>query len=196
MMAQHSQSASARGHGAGFGLVRVWAVFVFVLLFAGRTLAQEVATEAEIKAAYLLKFVSYVEWPGDVMPSPDMPIVLGVLGNDAIATSSQQLAAGLDVNGHPIVIRRVQQGEDLDGVHVLFVGTEATDTDAVLRDAMQRSVLSVTEASGARPPDSMINLAIVQSRVRFDVALDPVRAAGLRLSSRLLQVAERILGTP
>ena len=39
----------------------------------------------------------------------------------------------------------------------------------------------------------MINFVLVDNKVRFDVALAPAEAAGLKISSRLLSVARRVL---
>ena len=45
---------------------------------------------------------------------------------------------------------------------------------------------------GALNQGSMINFVIVDRRVRFEVALDSVERSGLKLSSRLLAVAQQV----
>ncbi|RZA15560.1 MAG: YfiR family protein, partial [Proteobacteria bacterium] len=50
-------------------------------------------------------------------------------------------------------------------------------------------LLIVTEAEGALDQGSMINFRVVDGRVRFEVALDTLEEAGLKVSSRMLGVA-------
>jgi hypothetical protein len=50
-------------------------------LLAGTVAAQTLSGGAEeVKAAYLYKFVGYVDWPDSAFVGPDMPIVIGVVG--------------------------------------------------------------------------------------------------------------------
>ena len=40
------------------------------------------ATEYEVKAAFLLNFAKFVDWPASSFPASDSPMVIGVLGDD------------------------------------------------------------------------------------------------------------------
>jgi len=55
----------------------------------------------------------------------------------------------------------------------------------------------VTESVGALAQGSVINFVIAERRVRFEVALDSAEKNKLKLSSRLLAVAQQVrTGTP
>src|SRR5438093_1310750 len=49
--------------------------------------------EYQVKAAFLYKFVGYVEWPPQVFARADSPLVIGVVGADALADALEQMAA-------------------------------------------------------------------------------------------------------
>ena len=53
-------------------------------------------------------------------------------------------------------------------------------------------MLTVTETDGALTHGSMINFVLVERRVRFEIALDSAEKSGLKLSSRLLAVAQQV----
>jgi hypothetical protein len=145
---------------------------------------------AAVKAAFLLKFLNYVEWPAQSFGGADAPYVIGALGDDGVAGELQRQAAGHTFNGREVTVRRV--GAELPaGLHVLFVGAHAERARmaALLRDVRSTPALLVTDADGALDQGSMINFRLVDDRVRFEVALEPVRRAGLQLNSRLLSVA-------
>ena len=152
-----------------------------------------VATERGVKAAFLYKFVAYVDWPATAFSQADAPIVIGVMGADDIATELQQITASRTVNNRPIVVRRMHDGDSMAGLHMLFVGrSEAARLPALARAAQQRSVLTVTDSPGALDQGAVINFVMADGRVRFAISVEAADRSGLRLSSRLLAVAQSV----
>jgi len=149
--------------------------------------ADAATDEIHVKAAFLYKFTSYVDWPDSAFGRTDAPFVMGVLGADMLQGDLAQLTAGRKVHERPIVVRRLQAGDPTGDLQVLFVGrSEAPRLDGA------RPLLVVTEADGAMPQGSMINFLLVDRHVRFEIALPSVEKAGLRMSSRLLAVAQKV----
>jgi len=91
---------------------------------AGDAAAQATAqaAEHEVKAAFLYKFISYIEWPPRSFAREDSPLVIGVVDAPAVADELASIVAGRNVNGRGVILRKVERGEALAGVHVLFVG--------------------------------------------------------------------------
>ena len=146
------------------------------------------ADESHVKAAFLYKFTSYVDWPDSAFGNADAPFVIGVMGSDTMLETLLQLTAGRKVHERAVVVKKVQAGEPMLGnLHVLFVGRP----DA-LRAEITRPVLTVTEADGGMPAGSMINFLVVDRHVRFEIELPSVEKAGLKMSSRLLAVAQKV----
>jgi hypothetical protein len=163
------------------------------LLFAGAAQAQDPGAELQIKAAFVHKFVTYVEGgPDTAFGNAQGPVAYGVAGSEDLRQFLTQLVAARN-DGRPAEVRSVESVTDIDGLHVLFVGPDASDTEALLSAAVAASILTVTDTDGPQPANSMIRFLVADDRVRFDIALAPVEAAGLKLSSRLLQVARRVI---
>ena len=52
---------------------------------AARLMAQpQPASDVAVKAAFLYNFLAYVDWPSAVFPAADTPLVVGVIGADAL----------------------------------------------------------------------------------------------------------------
>jgi hypothetical protein len=154
--------------------------------------APEPAPESEqaIKAAFLFKFLSYVEWPAGALRGTSAPIVLGVLGDDAMADTLRATVARRRIGQHPVEVRSVTEADALDGVHLLFIGgTESAALPRLAPEAQRRSVLLVTEFDHALEEGTVINLVVVDNRVRFEVSLEAAERSNLKLSSRMLAVA-------
>jgi hypothetical protein len=153
------------------------------------------ALELQVKAAYLYKFASYVEWPEGAFPQPGSPVVLGIAYDNALADQLERMVAGRSVNGHGLVVRRLHRGDSLAGIHVLFVG--AGGNGDLLAAARGQPVLTVTDTQDAFSQGSMINFLVAEDRLRFEIALKPASLARLRISARLLALATRVLtGAP
>lgn len=153
-----------------------------------------VPLERAVKAAFVYKFLAYVEWPATSFESTDTPLVIGVQGADDIAAELQQIVAGRAVGDRPLQVKRLREGDAVAGLHVLVVGKSEAARIAPLARALQgRPTLVVTESPAGLKAGSMINLVVApDGRVRFEVALEPVDRAGLKLSSRLLALAQAV----
>jgi uncharacterized protein DUF4154 len=175
------------------------AILLYALLGLGSVLphahAQRAeATEASVKAAFLYKFAGYIEWPESLFTAPDAPFVMGVLGTDEVAADLARIVAGRAIGGHPVVVRRLKESESLKGVHFVFIGKgESARLASILRAAQQQGVLAVTENERGLEWGSAINFLVAEDRVGFEVSLDAAEKSGHRISSRMLQVARRVV---
>ncbi|WP_161627292.1 YfiR family protein [Arenimonas composti] len=151
------------------------------------------ATEAAVKAAFVFKFGEYVEWPPEHFPAADTPLRIGVFANDEVAGELERIVAGRTMAGHPVQVYRLQRGDRVDDLQLLYVGARGEEGDGLLAAAGD-GVLTVTDAPGAVPRGSVINFVVVDARVRFDVALRTAEQRHLRISSRLLAVARNVSG--
>lgn len=149
--------------------------------------------ETEIKAAFLYKFGDFVEWPPQAFADAAAPLVVGVLGSDALAGALERLVTQRSVQGHPVTVRRLRRGEPLAGVHILFAHATDAELRTLLASAGGQPVLVVTDSEGGLGAGSAINFVVEDERVRFDIAVPAAERAGLRISSRLLSVARRVI---
>ncbi len=148
----------------------------------------------QVKAAFLYKFGGFVDWPPSAFSAPDSAVTIGVIGADALAAELERVAAGRNVQGRPVGVRRLKRNESLAGLHILFVGQgETARLDEILQEAKGRPLLVVTESEQSQPRGSMINFVTVDDRVRFDIALAPAERGNLRISARLLGVARKVI---
>jgi hypothetical protein len=151
--------------------------------------------QERVKAAFLYKFASYVEWPPAAFANADSPIVIGVAGADGLSKELQQAVGGRQVAGRPLQVRQLgADGAATDCCHILFVGgaSQPARTAELLAGAKERPVLTVTDSKN-HPSDSVINFLVMDSRVRFDISRDAAERKGLQLRSQLLGVARQVV---
>jgi hypothetical protein len=177
--------------------VRSWLLALCLLLPLAAALPVQSARAADVgaasvergvKAAFLYKFLGYVEFPSQT--EAGSPYVVGVAGAEDIVAELNRIAVGRNVNGHPVVVRSLREGEAVAGLQLLFIASsESGRTAALLRAAQQANVLTVTEGQNGLQAGSVINFRLVDDRIRFEVSLEAAEKSNLKLSSRLLAVA-------
>jgi hypothetical protein len=152
----------------------------------------------QIEAAYLYKFASYVEWPPEAFAGPDSSFTIALAGSDALADELEASLAGRTVNGRKVAVRRLRHGDTAADVQMLVVGDVdarwARELYAAIKD---RPVLTIAEPGADAGADSMISFAVVDDRLRFEVALRPIKPSRLKVSALMLSAAYKVeKGTP
>jgi YfiR/HmsC-like len=182
-----------RGLAAWGGAAHVLLVVLGLLCVPLALADDSESLEYRVKAAFIYKFAGYVEWPPTLFPRPDSPIVIGVLGADAVAEELVRLVPGRTVNNRPVTVKRLKPGEAISGINILFIGKQESDRiEQLARLAQPQSLLSVTESERALANGSIINFVLIDRKVRFEISLESAEKSGLKLSSRLLAVAQQV----
>jgi 3-hydroxymyristoyl/3-hydroxydecanoyl-(acyl carrier protein) dehydratase len=146
--------------------------------------------ERSVKAAFIYKFLGYTEFPASAFSDPGAPVLIGVAGSEEMAAELTRIVVGRSINGRPVAVRQFREGEAPGMVHLLFVA--GADCARVLRQVPPGPILLVTECSKGLQAGSIINFRVVEERVRFDVSLEAADKNNIRLSSRLLTVANHV----
>lgn len=148
------------------------------------------AKEYEVKAAFLLNFAQYVEWPPEVFLTPTAPIVIGILGNDSFGKTLDQTIRGETVKDRPIAVHRSKQIENLKHCHLLFISkSEKGRLSQILASLAGKHCLTVGETDRFAHNGGIINFRFQGADVRFEINLDAARRSGLTISSKLLRLA-------
>ncbi|HEX5046463.1 MAG TPA: YfiR family protein [Gammaproteobacteria bacterium] len=160
-------------------------------LFPSQARGQVFSADA-VKAAFLHRFASYIEWPPGAVGNG--PFVIAVVGAEGVARNLDELLPSMTVQGRRAVVRRVTRVAELDGVHIVYFGPEMLSRARDLREAaMQRPVLLVTDGDAAFRAGGVVNFVESDNKVRFEVSLAAANRARLRIDSALLSVAARVV---
>jgi hypothetical protein len=157
--------------------------------------AAQPANEAAAKAAFLYNLAGFVDWPPGTFRDEE-PLQIGVMGDEGVARELEQLVTGRSFEGRPIAVRRLREVDETTGLHMLLVGPLG---DARLREisaSTPGAVLLVSEQENGLRFGAVLNFVPNGGRVRFSASIAAAEARGLRLSARLLALAESVEGRP
>jgi hypothetical protein len=168
-----------------------------LLVDPGLANGQQTAVELDqyrVKAAFVYRFPQFVDWPPEVLAAaPTLDVC--VLRPNPFGADLEELTRGETVNGRMLRVREIAGPINLEGCHVVFIGSGAAP-GAVLKAAAGRPILTVGETERFLDEGGIIALKIVDRRVRFEVHDERARQSGLRISAQLLNLAMSVRRGP
>ena len=175
-------------------LALVVAVGLSLLVVDRSTLRAGTASELEVKAAFLLNFLKFVEWPADRLLNPTAPYVIAVMGEDALGATLVGATTGKTIGTRPVQVQVAARTSDISSAHLVFIAaSHQRQLPTILRELEGRGVLTVGDTPGFAESGVVLNLVTQDNRVRFEANTAAAARARLRLSSHLLRIA-RIVG--
>lgn len=152
--------------------------------------------EYQVKATFLFNFIQFVQWPPSTFPSPDAPILVGVLGYDPFGRALEAVLTGETVRTRSLHVIRSRHWQDLQHCHLVFVSpSERQHVDPILRAFSTRPVLTVSEVPGFVEQGGVINFFFEGHKIRFEINPTAARRHDIKMSAQLLNLA-RIIGSP
>jgi hypothetical protein len=145
-----------------------------------------------VKAAFLHKFASFVEWPDGTFARPDTPLRIGILGDDQVWRDLSELARDRDRDGRPVQVTRLGPGEALAGHHILYIKAASPARIADLLAGVREGVLTIADSDGTHPRGSVLSFFLDEGRVRFGVSVDAAARQKLKLNPRLIAAARQV----
>jgi hypothetical protein len=154
-----------------------------------RTSAQTASAPA-LKAAFLYNFTKFTEWPPEALPSR-APLVLCIVEDENVAGALEEATAGRNVDGHPLLVRRIEVEGPIRSCHLLYAtGLDSKKRCRLIESLRAVPVLAVSDFPGFASQGGTANLFFEDGRMRFAVNLEATTRSKLRLSSRLLTLAK------
>jgi hypothetical protein len=146
--------------------------------------------EAVVKAAFVRRFAEFVQWPTTVVPARGA-VVLCLSPSHPFGSLVAQVAKGAEGGGRVVTIRELHKGDRPDGCHALYVAPADHDLLARVRDL---PVLTIGDEIDFCLIGGIINLQVIDGRVRFEISLTQARRANLKIDTQLLRLATHLHG--
>lgn len=150
-------------------------------------------TEYQLKAAFLFNFAKYVEWPAEAFPDKTSPLIIGVLGQSPFGGDLEQTIGNKTINGRSLQIKeQFHSVAEATNCHILFICTsEKKRLPEIFSGLRDTHVLTVGETDRFILTGGMINFVPEGNKIRFEINDEAAKKAGLKISSKLLNLALR-----
>jgi hypothetical protein len=153
--------------------------------------ADQIGEEYQIKGAYLLNFVKFVDWPEQAFKGPADPIAICILGENPFGPGLEQAAKAIAVSGRRVSVRQVPTAKQACQCHVVFVSAKETKLSRELLSLVHdESVLSVGESAGFASSGGVIGFRLEGEKIRIEISVAAADKAKLHISAKLMSLAQ------
>ena len=146
--------------------------------------------EYQVKAAFLLNFTKFIEWPAAAFGNTESPFTICILGNNPFGSALDQIVKDEVVNGRRVTTQYLKQVSAPQTCQILFLNGAGKESGTL--PGLGPGLLTVGEGQNFVREGGMIAFVIDNRRVRFEINQTTAERAGLRLSSKLLGVAKSV----
>jgi hypothetical protein len=150
-------------------------------------------SEYAVKAAFLLNFTRFVEWPATAFDRSDSPLVIGILGDNPFGSLLDDVVRDERVRDRHLQVRCSIKAEDLKGCQLVFVcRSERGHLDQVIDDLGHGAILTVSDIDGFADHGGVIRLYLSGKKIRFEINQSTAKQHELKLSAQLLSLGKII----
>lgn len=146
--------------------------------------------EYELKAAFIYNFTKFIEWPPESLPITNTSFVVGVAGFSPTTVELKKIAHDRKIGGRDLVVIDVKTPAALGNVQILLIpAAEDSRLKGWLASVRGRPVLTIGESEAFAQQGGMINFLRAEEKIRFEIYMDQVDAASLKVSAQLQKLA-------
>ena len=144
--------------------------------------------ESLVKGAMLVNLGLFVDWPEHSAE----PFVIAIASDEAFVETVVRLVRGRRLNGREVQVRHLGESEGDCACHVLFVGAPEDGRSArLLHSSRGKTILTIGETTSFLRGGGVVRIFRDEDRLRLQINTRAAENAGLKISSRLLQLAVR-----
>lgn len=184
--------------------IRAFLILVFCL--ATNTLdanAHKKSDPRTVKASFITNFINFTRWPEETQNIDNSIFSICIIGEDPYSEILKHYPKK-GIQGRPLVVTKLDSDlssislnnfEQLKQCHVLVVlFKKRSHTESLLSQVSKLPVLTISEIANGHKQKSMINLINKNDRIAFSINRTSAREAGIEFSSKLLRLAENVIG--
>jgi hypothetical protein len=147
--------------------------------------------EYPLKLAFLYNFAKFVEWPSGSFRSPDGTLAICIVGHNPFSLDIENQLRSRPAGDHSVEFVVLKTTDALNACHIVFIPvTEKDQATRIVRSLTGASVLTVGESEGFAVRGGIINFTVEEGNIRFEINRRAADRAGLKISSRLLNLAK------
>lgn len=160
------------------------------LLLPERIFARE-GEEYAVKAAFVLNFAKLTSWPAAAFADSPETTNFCLVGDDDLLAMAFQSIDNKQVGERMLQVRSITTASDCRGCEILFVsnGIDRATLLRFLTAVQDRPVLIIGETADFARIGGIINFITKNGRLHFEINPREAERHGLKISSRILQLA-------
>ncbi|BHH85556.1 YfiR family protein [Desulforhopalus sp. 52FAK] len=165
-----------------------------VTLPFGSIAVADVPVESKVKAAFVVNFARFINWPTEVFEERNAPLVICTVG----LARDNQVFAGIEskkIKGHPLALQSFAALEEVRSTscHLLYMtNVPEKSVQAYLAESNSSPVVSIGESDGFAGHGGVIEFIKIKDRLSFKINNSEAKRRRIHINASLLDLAEEV----
>jgi hypothetical protein len=189
-------------------VIRLWLLLCLVLpmvfpAFLTKVSGAEIEMTPERAELTLLRFLAeQTRWPGEAFPTPDAPLVIGILGENPFGNMVNALAAkpvefkngNKSVTSRQVRVVIYKRIEEVHDCQLLFIpaSVEIRSVGAIAEKFKDSAVLTVGDHERFAEVGGAVRLNPTRDRLKYDFSTAALKHTKATLGPNLFQLAKTV----
>ncbi len=153
----------------------------------------DTAMEYKIKAAFLLNFAKFINWPEESFVGDNQHFKICVLGDNEFGPALEAMKSR-SVGNRKIDLQYVDNVLQAESCHLLFISASERDNLETIQTTLgDHAVTTVSDITGFASSGGIIEFVTRDNKLTFNINLRRARERGLEIPSALLNLATEVI---
>ena len=168
-------------------LIQTSVLSMFLLFIGVFAQAQSAQDPLDVKRMFIYHFIKHIDWP----QTADNIFVMTVIGDKEVYDKMKFAFSGKDNRtGREYVVKYADNIQDLEDSELVFLSKSSSKyADDLVASFDKKPILLITDKLGLGKKGSGINFKEIGNTLRFELNLEALQKAGLRVSGQLKNLA-------
>lgn len=169
-------------------------LFCYILLSCSCTILYSQPNEYVIKGVFLEKFTRFVDWPEASNVTDTLkPFIIGIVGKDPFQSKLDELYNNRKIKKKKVRVVHCNSIDQIDQCDLLFISASETYRfSRIINRITGKPILTISDGDVYSGRGAIINLKIIDNKIRFEIDESAIQKSGLHFSHLLLKEAEII----
>ncbi len=175
-------------------IILIFSILLLVAVVSSDAAQSSSYSEYDIKAGFIYKFISFVQWPKE--KEPPKTITIGIIGKSPFGKAFKDVEGKL-VEKRTLVIKFFDSKVDyktLKQCQILYVSkSEDKKLKAILKAVENLPILTVSDSKGFAEKGGCVGFVKQRGKVKFEINNTSAKKAKLVIRSMLKRIAVRVI---
>ncbi len=148
-------------------------------------------TEYQVKAAFVFNFIRFIEFgEGKIINNE---ILLCTYKSNPLNQGLNHLN-GKSIGNNKIIYKEIDKNSSIDQCSILIIDKkDEEELNNILKISEQNGILTISDIERYGEMGVIINMFLDDDKIKFEINISSAKASGLKISSRLLSLAKKII---
>ncbi len=170
-------------------------IVLFIVLsifntFIDQNVMADEVEEYAVKAAFVFNFAKFIQWPKTSFSDNNSPYQLCFIGGNAVAQQFKKFNGARD-GTRTIDVHHLLSPQQCKKCNIIFISRDTSPLmlKKIISKVSGKPVLTIGETKKFTELGGVINFFLKNNRLHFEINTNAAEKQGLKMSSRLLDLA-------